>query len=78
MKMIGFAFVCIMIKLLFDGHHNDIIGPKQVCLALICLFYCGMFFGECVLLLRQRVYFLGDTETVLKKYDEFSTNDKCE
>ena len=43
MKMIGFAFVCIMIKLLFDDYHNDIIGPEQVCLALICSFFCGVF-----------------------------------
>ena len=78
MKMIGFAFAFTMIKLLFDGYHNDIIGPEQVCLALIYSFFCGMFFGECLLLLRQRVDFLGEIETVLKKYDELSTDDKCE
>ena len=66
MKMPGFAFAFTMIKLLFDGYHNDIMGPEQVCLALICSFFCGMFFGECLLLLRQRIYFLAEIETDLK------------
>ena len=77
MKIFVIVFTLITMKLLCDGHHNNVKGREQVLLALICSFFCGMFFGKYLHLLRQKIYFLGEIETVLKNFNEFA-NDKCE
>ena len=75
MKIFLFVFALIILKILYDPYHNDIKGPEQTVLALICAFFCDMFFGEYLLICRQRRYAFGDIEKILKNNDG---DHKCE
>ena len=76
MRIFVTVFAFISMKLLYDGYYNNIRGCEQTVLALVCSFFCGMLFGEYLLLRRQRKYFFGEIDFALSKYHEMS-KDKC-
>ena len=52
-------------KLLVDAYQNHIKGWQQVVLALLCSFFCGMFFGEYFLLSRVYAELFGELYLIL-------------
>ena len=47
----GFAVICI--KLLFDAFMGSINKEETAIYAIVSAFFCGMFFGELLLIYRQ-------------------------
>ena len=76
MKILPFFFGGIMTKKIFYAYCNDINGSEQKLIAVIASFLCGMFFGEYLLLRRQKKYFCGELEEILKCYNESSNSSK--
>ena len=70
MKILPLFFGIICLKICFDVYPEDIKGPEQMLLAIITSFLSGMFFGEYLLLHRQKKYFCGEIEDILNRYNE--------
>ena len=70
MKIFLTFFVCIFINLLFDAYQLCIKDWQETFLALICSFSCGMFFGEYLILRRQRKELFGELDSILNNYNE--------
>ena len=49
-----FTFGVICVKLLFDAFMGSIDKEEKVIYALVSAFFCGMFFGELLLIFKQR------------------------
>ena len=54
MKIIPFLFGAIMLKNFSDAYRDNINGPEQKVMVVIASFLSGMFFGEYLLLYRQK------------------------
>ena len=48
-----FGFTVICIKLLFDTFMGSIDNEEKAIYAIVFAFFCGMFFGELLLIYRQ-------------------------